>query len=456
MAPSGDKPAIEDDWQQVDDAGSVHSLPLTDDAASDSDLVDLGEQSASVETLKKKVSGLPGPTSQPPGSNIIGALDVDGRPYPAFTSSQSAPRRMTLRPAEAHDGADPSNKPAEEDGEEEEEEDDDDEEPDHVLNFAPKLANLRCRLNDVTRDTEANMTNRIDFQTPLIRNIYQSLCAIREQMNVLGPVVHDCACFYRMHHGDMDSDDLPLHGDLPSWTGQLHDFLLTFQSQADAVVSGRSQIFEMLSALEQPDEQLTMLRQTMDDFLPLIEADFDAFKTKYMGFDKPEPRTNRVVSRDDSQTVAALRTAFYRLHDEVRQTLDLIVEIHTSKGNSAIATSAPLVISSLSNVRDAIMNIVTNNPSEWMESDLNTSRRILSYPAFISLSPEMLSDVTDQLKQVRQQLDVTNDPDMGQSFSRDVLHAHQVVLLTEGGQLEELQSTANFLESLLVPGGGSC
>jgi len=71
MALSGDKPAIDDDWQQVDDAGSVHSLPLTDDAASDSDLVDLGEQSASAETLKKKVSGLPEPISKQPRSNII-------------------------------------------------------------------------------------------------------------------------------------------------------------------------------------------------------------------------------------------------------------------------------------------------------------------------------------------------------------------------------------------------
>ncbi|KAI6784610.1 uncharacterized protein J7T54_006655 [Emericellopsis cladophorae] len=455
MAPSGDKPAIEDDWQQVDDAGSVHSF--TDDAASDSDLVDLGEQSAFAEALKKKVPGLPGPISKQPRSNIIEAPDVDGRPRPACTPSQSKPRLETLRPAEEHDGTGHSNEPDEEDGEEEKEreEDDDNVDPEHVLNFAPKLANLRCRLNDVTRDTEANMTNRIAFQTPLIRHIYQSLCAIQEQMSVLGHLVHDCACFYRMHHGDMDSDDLPLHGDLPSWTGQLHDVLLTFQGQADAMISGRVQIVETLSALEQPDEQLTMLRQTMNDFLPLIEADFDAFKAKYMSFNKPEPTTNRVVSHDDSQTVAALRTAFYRLHDEVRQSLDLITEIHTSRASSAIATLAPLVISSLSDVRDAIMNIVTNNPSEWMESDLNTSRKILSYPAFISLSPEMLSDVADQFKQVRQQLDVTNDPDMGQSFSRDVVHAHQVVLLTEGGQLEELQSTANFLESLLVPGSGS-
>jgi hypothetical protein len=268
MAPLGDKPAIEDDWQQVDDAGSVHSLPLTNDGTSDSDLVDLGERAASTATLKTKApelisghsqAGASKPVSQQPSNSGIQPPDVARGPLPGRTPSRS---ETIHRPTEKHDGAGQSNKLDE----------DDDVDPDHILNFAPRLANLRCRLNDVIRDTETNMENRVAHQSPLIRNIYQSLCAIQAQMNVLGQLVQDCANFYRTYDGDIDPDDLPLHGDLPSWTGQLHGFLLTFQSQVDAMISGRAHSVEVLSALEQPYETLSMLRQTMDDFLPLIRA----------------------------------------------------------------------------------------------------------------------------------------------------------------------------------------
>lgn len=147
-------------------------------------------------------------------------------------------------------------------------------------------------------------------------------------------------------------------------------------------------------------------------------------------------------------TISKLRTAFYGMRDEIQKVLDLIVTIHTSNLTSSIAKDAPATIKSLSNLRDAIMLILTNNPTEWIESDLNDKRKILSYPAFIALSPEVLHDVTCGLEQVRGDLDVEADKDTPQHM----IYRHQIVLLTEGGQLQEIQSTASFLESLLIPG----
>lgn len=181
-------------------------------------------------------------------------------------------------------------------------------------------------------------------------------------------------------------------------------------------------------------------------------SDYGEFKTKHMNLSPSEdPRTGRHRRDTVDPTVSALREELYAMRDEVQQILDLLVTIHGVELLSPIAADAQAIIPRLSSLMEAIVLILTNNYSEWLESDLSTRRKILPYPAFRSLSPGVLQDVNEHLKQIREELDVEGGGDFRRTATSQMIYNHQITLLTVGGQMEEIQSTVSFLESLLVP-----
>lgn len=184
-----------------------------------------------------------------------------------------------------------------------------------------------------------------------------------------------------------------------------------------------------------------------------MHSDFDQFRTKYMNFPQESSQNINHGQRREmpNPLISSIRKALYTLRDETNAILDLIVEIHSVDLKSVISTDAPALMNSLSNLHEAITLIVTNNASEWIESDSSTSRKILPYPALASLSPDVLIVVTKNLSQIREELDIAADPMMRVQTTSQMIYNHQIAVLTEGGQMQELVSTASFLESLLMP-----
>lgn len=167
----------------------------------------------------------------------------------------------------------------------------------------------------------------------------------------------------------------------------------------------------------------------------------------------PEPMT---YCDPADATVAILREALYAVRDEIQNTVDILVTMRTVDDSPPMPRDVPAIISRLNRLREALMLILTNNASEWLESDLCDQRRILTYTAFVALSPETLRDGAEALAEIRRELDVGGAygwAAVGNTgVSREMAYRHQLVVLTDGGQMEELQSVADGLESLLLSG----
>ena len=105
------------------------------------------------------------------------------------------------------------------------------------------------------------------------------------------------------------------------------------------------------------------------------------------------------------------------------------------------------ILDSTVSVVQAIAKILTNNPSEWIESDITCSKS-MTYAQFATLDAEILHDVASQLKMYLDELDDECWEDEG-SYSLQVVRNHQVGLLIHAGMLDQIKETVGFTKSLL-------
>lgn len=107
-------------------------------------------------------------------------------------------------------------------------------------------------------------------------------------------------------------------------------------------------------------------------------------------------------------------------------------------------------IKALDGLFEIMSTILTNNGTEWIESESTPcQQRTISYPQFLELDPEVLKDVTLHLTEFHEELDLPEWP-ASDWFTPAMVRNHQVVCLTEGGQLQELLCAISFLEDLLT------
>ncbi|KFH41580.1 hypothetical protein ACRE_077120 [Hapsidospora chrysogenum ATCC 11550] len=320
--------------------------------------------------------------------------------------------------------------------------------------------------------------------------------ALQGQLQGLSPIVKE----YVEHWMTCDRGpsvpppEVPINGDLRGWMSELRDGLLVVQSHIDGFAHGGpyspptpthvfhtfneasgSRIRAFNDTLASCDAELDGLRDTMAEFLPIIRwyvccfdcypqspnsarrpdltmlSDYGEFRTQHMNLvSNPEPMTYR---NSADSAIAILREALYTVRDEIQNIVDMLVTMRTVDDSPPIPSEVPAIIRRLNKLREALMLILTNNASEWLESDLCDQRRILTYTAFVALSPETLRDGAEALAEIRRELDV--DGAYGRAaagVSREMVYRHQLALLMEGGQMEELQSVPDGLESLLLSG----
>ncbi|KAF4340317.1 hypothetical protein FBEOM_5766, partial [Fusarium beomiforme] len=202
-------------------------------------------------------------------------------------------------------------------------------------------------------------------------------------------------------------------------------------------------------------EALEDIRDLFSEFLPILKVDFDEFRTKRLSF-PTVPSLDRFHKTSRRQPpdpkVSEIRDELYAMKDRfvmINVFLSRLKDTHPSPN-----VTDPLIFRSLKRITQAISQVLTNNPSDWIESDMASPSRNMSYAQFMTLDPDVLHDITSHLQDFQDELDFEVRPgEDGCDYSQEMIYNHQEFLLLEGGQLQELRSVIEFTESILMMQG---
>ncbi|CAM1504540.1 Fc.00g021310.m01.CDS01 [Cosmosporella sp. VM-42] len=290
-------------------------------------------------------------------------------------------------------------------------------------------------------------------------------CDISGLLYELEPIQAAYASDYTKNGGGIAGRSLPLNPNLIIWMDSVKLDLQDVFNQMERLrprsdpvdknaqwpLSAKSIPFRINSYIAERVKGLEQARKTFQEFLPILKADYNEFRTGSMNFPtyQAEDAQKKTRREPPSPAVSRIRRELYNLKDQLQD----IILFFTDLVNSIPAQTldgAPDALRSLVDLVETITTIVTNHGSEWIDFDLaSPPKRIISFPDFLNLNPDILRDITMHLQEFHRQLDLSDEP-VFRKYSREMIRNHQITSLTEGGQLYNLISTIELVESMLM------
>ncbi|KAM0289447.1 hypothetical protein ACHAO9_006100 [Fusarium lateritium] len=291
------------------------------------------------------------------------------------------------------------------------------------------------------------------------------LCSTCEQLSSqtedLGKMLEVYAAHWVSKGSNMSFVNIPLNPDIWDLISELNVQLLRGQGDLCSLVPSDEDAPPLLAkniplhvnlALARCLEALEDTQEVLTEFLPILRVDFDEFKTRHMGFSPSRDVQSRKSPRRQPPhpSVSRIRRELYDMKDRF-----VLINVFLSRLKNAgplPMSIDPLLFKSLKCIVESISTLLTNNPSEWIDSDMApSSPGIISYPQYLTLDPDVLHDITSHLQEFQDELDV-EPGQIGSDYSPLMIRNHQEYLLFEGGKMDELCSVIEFTESLLVMG----
>ncbi|KAJ0303887.1 hypothetical protein COL516b_006330 [Colletotrichum fioriniae] len=313
--------------------------------------------------------------------------------------------------------------------------------------ISQKLESLGEYLLDTFNRTSKELTG-FD-KAPSIANSCQALMA---NINDLRPILADYASQW-----DTNAEkEIPLDPSVTLWMDSLRTVLARLRRKARAWPQHpageeariRASLNKYAAALDKQDKQ-------MQEFLPIIQADFNSYRTQNMQFPvettedsaNSPGRSGRIPARPTSR-LSQVRDALYALKDQVQNTIHVLAISHHFLPQTASET-AVAVVQCLRSTVNAASLALTNNGSEWLESDSGRAHiGLLSHAEFSNLDPAMLRDYAARLKQI---CNLVSDPNSHQRWTEEMIKDHYIYMLVEQEQLDALHNIASALEGMLLP-----
>ncbi|KXH29570.1 hypothetical protein CSIM01_06303 [Colletotrichum simmondsii] len=313
--------------------------------------------------------------------------------------------------------------------------------------ISQKLESLGEYLLDTFNRTSKELTG-FD-KAPAIANSCQALMA---NINDLRPILAD----YASQWDTNVEKEIPLDPSVTLWMDSLRTVLARLRRKARAWPQHpageeariRASLNKYAAALDKQDKQ-------MQEFLPIIQADFNSYRTQDMQFPvettedsaNSPGRSGRIPARPTSR-LSQIRDALYTLKDQVENTIHVLAISHHFLPQTASETSVAVVQCLRSTVNAASLAL-TNNGSEWLESDSGRAHiGLLSHAEFSNLDPAMLRDYAARLKQI---CNLVSDPNSHQRWTEEMIKDHYIYMLVEQEQLDALHNIASALEEMLLP-----
>ncbi|KAJ3522887.1 hypothetical protein NM208_g12673 [Fusarium decemcellulare] len=329
---------------------------------------------------------------------------------------------------------------------------------------------------DVWSTSEEESDGQNGYATLNPSDCHKACCEAAKSLDVVASLAHDLGgveelekmtATYAKHWADngsnMTTDDMPINADIFDWVSHLRNQLLRAEGEMRSlipqddpdsppfIVVNSNQIpLKVNMALATCVESLEGSHAVFAEFLPILKADYNEFCTQWMNFPKkPVEEAQTQTHREPPHpTICRIRRALYDLKDRMQLVSNFLAQLHSSVPQPRITD--PSIVRSLDNIVGAISTILTNHASEWIDSDLTSvPHTVISYPQFLTLDPEILHDITMHLEKFQNELDIDSAQE-SYLYSPEMIRNHQDFMLLEGGQLQELRSIIEFLESLLI------
>ena len=166
-----------------------------------------------------------------------------------------------------------------------------------------------------------------------------------------------------------------------------------------------------------------------------------------MGFPSATVDSSPIETRrpPPNPTISRIRNELYTLKDHLMTMAHFLRRLKNSP--EFPETLDDEILDSIVSVVQAIAKTLTNNPSDWIDSDNKCSESI-TYAQFATLDAEILHDVASHVKMYLDELDDECWEDKG-SYSLQVMRNHQAGLLIHAGMLNQIKETVGFTKSLL-------
>ncbi|TID07562.1 hypothetical protein CH35J_001510 [Colletotrichum higginsianum] len=284
--------------------------------------------------------------------------------------------------------------------------------------------------------------------------ITSSCHALLAQITELRPILAEYAAQWEKPLG---AKDIPLDPSLSLWLSSLRTIVrkLRRQSKLWRALANTEKGKKVRSALVKLDDALDNHMKQMNDFLPIIQVDFSDYRTQNMPFPTEDideahrsPKLAGNIPPRPTDRLSQIRNAMYRLKDQLQKTVEVLA-ISQNFLPAAASGSASDTVRRLGSTFNAVSLALTNNGSEWLESDLGRAQiGLLSHAEFSNLDPNTLDGFRVRLLQICNL--VSNPTDHGQ-WSDEMVRDHYVCMLVEQQQLDALASIASVLEELMMP-----
>ncbi|GKT91510.1 hypothetical protein Ct61P_09360 [Colletotrichum tofieldiae] len=249
-------------------------------------------------------------------------------------------------------------------------------------------------------------------------NVGSSCHALMTQISELRPILSEYATQWGKPLG---AKDIPLDPSLSLWLSSLQAIVskLRRKSRLWSRQANTEEGKKVHSALLKLDAALNNHIKQMNDFLPIIQ----------------------VPPLSSSECDVLLEGPTTEDGGDSGNQSELPPE--------AASTTASDIVRRLGSTFNAASLALTNNGSEWLESDLGRAQiGLLSHAEFSNLDPRTLHDFKVRLQQI---CSLVSNPADHHQWTDEMVRSHYVYMLVEQQQLDALSNIASVLEDLMMP-----
>lgn len=473
--------SISEGWEEVsDDDFSVISAPGTDDEAEALSHSEAGISKPTRRPSPHPKTTAPIPISRPPAldgaavecppaiSNPTGLPSVAPLDHPFLPTDRTSGKTDKNNDTSETRGEDDPSNPF--NAEEYQYESDDaveellDSHPDPDPAFFLRV--LRS-LSEIITETNQSSKELMPFSG--LSHRVSSVCGLLSmQVDELIPIVSNYSRLW-----SVASRDIPLDPNLHGWMSGVRVKLLGLQAEMQRHARAEVPAADTV-ALQEYHAALSEYQSQMQDFLPIMQVDYNEFQTQQMNFPTLQggAGASTAASRTSSSTASTsampipirnaqprqpcrptassdmwvLRQELYRLKDEMQRTIELLSDCVSALPSSGAGLASD-VIQSYGALFNTVTLILSNHGSDWIEHGLSGG---LTYAEFTQLDIVSVRDFRARLAQIWEALAVEHLRGCG-SWSAQMVENHRRHMLMDEGQLDRLETLAEVLTATLNP-----